>query len=442
MLKSAQQTGATLLSDNPEDPENLRSIGFQQAKEIYLLGTNDRANLHITQQMDWLLAKTGKLSKHQNWYVHIQDSAKRQFLNQFTNDRKHRHLYTFNLYENIARRLLIQYPIDRFYHNPDTPSSDVFVFGYGPLGRQIVITCLKMGHFIKGKRLTLHIYTDNHQEDEEAFFRQYPFFDDKKPFDSGLNNQLATEAFGHCSVKFHSLPESDFELLSDEFQLAQAMKPERILSVYFTFQDEFRSSAYLGKLLGRLHSLHTEQCKPHKADLPLQPILRPADIQLFYYYNFPNEDESALVEHRFNKLAPHIPVVCFGNFIHECSAGTLRDRALDQMAQYIALYYDEVILVKDRSLLSPTATGYPSADDINRMGEWDRIEHTAQDIKTRATNAWIGRQEIDKESNRLFADHVYAKMRLVQALMTLSNQRQLAQYRRYAGRSGSSGSDG
>ena len=50
------------------------------------------------------------------------------------------------------------------------------------------------------------------------------------------------------------------------------------------------------------------------------------DLQAFCFYNFPDEEEEAYLEHKLNAVAPHIPVKCFGNFLYEFSCKAIQNR--------------------------------------------------------------------------------------------------------------------
>lgn len=387
--ESSRHLGSIVIGDNPKSPGSLRAIGFERADEIYLLDTDDNNNVHLVQQMDRQLAENGNPARKSDWYVQVLDPDKRQFLTKFTHKQPGRHVYAFNLYETIARRLLLQYPIDRFYRNPTATSTDVFVFGFGEMGRQIALNCLKLGHFAKGKAVNLHIFSSTKTKDEAHFFKHYSFLAGKvapfvaqSPFAApGIGADLVDDVFGHATVTFHDLPKTDFELLNDQFVLYDSLKPGHIASAYFCLDDELHSASYLSSLLKRLNVLYNQQLTRS------EPL---TDIQTFCYYNFPDDKESLLVGHRFNELAPHIPVICFGDVQRECSARALRGRALDQMAQLTALYYDEV---------------------ITHDAKWPLTDAPA--IIQRAADAWVGKEEMDKESNRLFADHAFDKMRQI-----------------------------
>lgn len=380
--ETSQRKGGVVIGDNSNAPGTLKKIRFYEANDVYLLGSDDSRNIHLVQQMDRWVAERGKPPIKSNWYVQVQDPIKRQFLTRFTHKQPKIHIYAFNLYETIARRLLLQYPIDRFYRNPQATSTNVFIFGFGEMGQQIALNCLKLGHFETGKKLNLHIYTADPVGTGRKFQKQYPFLDGSgAPFNQpGLPNELVQDVFGHVTTTFHYLPKTDYDLLQDDFPLYKAANDGQIIGTYFCMENEFNSASYLGILLDRLAIVQAEQLR--------QDTLL-SDIQNFCYYNFPDEEESALVERHFNELAPHVPVVCFGDVQHECSARSLKDRALDQFAQLTSLYYDEV---------------------IDKKGPAWNLEDSPS-IKERAAEKWVGRTEMIKESSRLFADHALAKMR-------------------------------
>lgn len=420
-LTESEKKGVTVFEANPEDPSQLLSVRFNRAAEVFLLGPNDTQNLHIAQQMERLLIEKGHTDTHSDWYIQVQDDSKRRFLNRFTHHLPNVHIFPFNLHEIMARRLLVQYPIDRFYRNPAANVSHVFIIGFGEMGQQLARHCLRLNHFSGKRQIALTIFTDNPDEKRKHWNETYPFVKandipaSTQPTQDSfsqhpLMQELATENFGHVSVYFHALPHTDLDFLRDEFPVYTAMKAGQIVTVYACMHDEFKSAAYLSMLLEQLNAQHTLQVEKRES---------PTDIQVFCYWNAADAEETALMEQRFNEMAPHIPILCFGNLRYECSATALRDRALDSMAQLTALYYDEVIEFENRDCAKET-----KPEQQHRYDQWQNAGTYAAVIRKRAAATWVTRREVHKESNRLFADHAFIKLREVWEQMSPQERQQ------------------
>jgi voltage-gated potassium channel Kch len=84
----------------------------------------------------------------------------------------------FNTYENAARLLLRDHPLDRALKGPDDPRHvHLVLVGFGKMGQSIALQAAKIGHFANGTRLHVTAIDPAMDARKLAFLTQHPGFD-------------------------------------------------------------------------------------------------------------------------------------------------------------------------------------------------------------------------------------------------------------------------
>jgi hypothetical protein len=354
-----ERMGAVFITGSVSSVNLLKKIYYAKAKEIYIMGDADIDNVRATQELDRI---TEGVASVQKWYAHIQDNRLRTFLyNNLSKESRHR-LFIFDIYENTARRLQLYHPMDRFYQTPQAKETHVVILGFGNLGKQIALNSLSQGHFEKGKKLKISIFCTDAATEQNRFESEYPIFKANAIYPKYLK-AIKDNIWEKDIINFYELPQANADLLSSQFILFKdIISHEHIVSIYTCFENGLTSGAYLSAMLPKLNYFREKHL---------------CNLQVFCFYNFPDKKEEKITEKNFNKLAPNVPVYCFGNYLDECSVGFINDLALDALSKQIAYWY---------------AQGYG-----------DKTQ-TLDDV-------WRDCSEQDKEANRQAADHLWIKLR-------------------------------
>jgi hypothetical protein len=86
-------------------------------------------------------------------------------------------LHFFDVFDDEARRVLLELPLDGAGIRKDDPRSvHVAILGFGRMGRSIALRAAKMGHFANGKLLRLSIVDRAAALQRERFLFRYPVF--------------------------------------------------------------------------------------------------------------------------------------------------------------------------------------------------------------------------------------------------------------------------
>lgn len=177
------------------------------------------------------------------------------------------------------------------------------------------------------------------------------------------------------------------------------------------------------------------------------------DLQAYCFYNFPDAQEEVYLEQKLNAQAPHIPVKCFGNYLHEFSCKAIQNKEADHLAKQIALWYYllydfgkrsvrtslevEKWFAKLISKISALKRGYASNKEALPYDEELKLKiEGLKDLWFQALTdsfvlegmgnmmryCWKSLSETDREGNRQAADHLWIKVTTYDKKWVLSDQ--------------------
>jgi hypothetical protein len=172
----AEQSGASVILGSPSDPQVLRKAGVQRATLLFAATDDDLANIAAVVQ-----ARKAVPGRPLRAFVHIADPQLRVQLRRqrtFSSDGP-TPATIFNVFDNSARLLLRDYPLDHVRVRPESEQVvQLIVIGFGHLGEAVLTRAALMGHYANLKRLQ-SVVIDRHAERNERLFRnRYPRFAD------------------------------------------------------------------------------------------------------------------------------------------------------------------------------------------------------------------------------------------------------------------------
>ena len=355
----------------------LRSINAMDAEKIFLMSDKETKNVRATQELG-ILNEQSSAHNIPTIFVHIQNDEYAKFLRMSMNRIKSG-IFIFNIYESIVRRLFLHFPPDRFYQTETAGNINVIIIGYDEMGREILLTLLKQGHYQQENQLNINIYCENAISCRDSFNQLYPLFTlNEKDFET--LKEIKAVTWKNIRVVFMELPRSDFEWLKDNQPLFKDLKNSNIVNVYATLSDGIRSASYLNTILPKLNI----QKKENKCD-----------VQVFCYYNFPDSKEEQRIEEYFNELAPDIFVKCFGNFMRECSYTAIQSMALDVTAKLVNGFYLNSDKFREMIAENKPVKTWPFLNETFLENEWKIISSK------------------DKISSQQAGDHLWVKLRII-----------------------------
>ena len=182
------------------------------AEKIFLMSDKETKNVRATQELG-ILNEQSSAHNIPTIFVHIQNDEYAKFLRMSMNRIKSG-IFIFNIYESIVRRLFLHFPPDRFYQTETAGNINVIIIGYDEMGREILLTLLKQGHYQQENQLNINIYCENAISCRDSFNQLYPLFTlNEKDFET--LKEIKAVKWKNIWVVFMELPRSDFEWLKD-----------------------------------------------------------------------------------------------------------------------------------------------------------------------------------------------------------------------------------
>lgn len=407
-VAEAEKQGINVYVGNSYSNVSLTKICAVKARKVYFLHDDDTLNIRSLHELEQLYTVSRNKSApvfKQFRFIHITDFRYKDFICNNHPDTKYTETQVFNIYENTARRLLMQYPVHRFDKNKPNQHAEVFIFGFGEMAEQILLHNLRTGIYNADRQLKVTVFTTNHEEKEKEFYKKYPALWHHPTENSVYEKQhikiIRDQVFPEGAICFKELPLSDSAYFSDE-TLDRAIRSGNVVSLYFCTPLSVQSAAYLQAILPKIAQL---QQSPFNSEIL-------TDVQCFCHYNLYDNDEVAYAEHIVNKRIPNSAVIFFGSFVHECTEKAFSQKTDDLLPRLINLWY-----TYDRSI-TDSGVRKPSADLLAAREEfWIRRskaeDYREKDMLADAERLWMELSPINKLANYFAADHLWVKLYLM-----------------------------
>jgi hypothetical protein len=181
LAAGAEELGAHIIWGNAEDPSLLRKARVHHARWVFMTTSSSEMNLDIAIQARRLAvegrpAETAPLS----CYVHIDDMQLLELLRDVLQARDHpaaASFHFFSVWENAARLLLEQHPLD---YAPVTRENGrpvrLVVIGFEAMGQSVALQAARIGHFANGQKLRITIVDNENDPHRRDFLGRYPAF--------------------------------------------------------------------------------------------------------------------------------------------------------------------------------------------------------------------------------------------------------------------------
>jgi voltage-gated potassium channel Kch len=291
--------GVSLIPGSPAEPRFLRRAGIASASYLFAASDDDTANIGAgLRAIDMARQVLPKKPSHPlRVCVHVADPQLRIELHgrnlfEVSEPNSQLRVNVFSVFENSARLLLADCPLDYASIRPGDPRSvQIVIIGFGHMGEAILMRAAMSGHYANLNRLRA-VIVDLHARRAERLFRaRYPQFD-----------QVADAEFLQLDAEE---PETQARIA------AMCDHPEWTLStVVVAFDNPSRALSVAFALAQRLHS-----------SVPIRVRLG-ADSAL-----------TELIQRQHSGAAPSSPITAFGSLAAACRTDVWTDDDLDTMAK-------------------------------------------------------------------------------------------------------------
>ena len=218
--------GVCVIAGDATEPAVLKLARVAQAGEIVIITPEDETNVRIASQIRQLMAANRTRPK---CFVHLANIHLRERLGRLTeNDPAAKaglELHFFDVFDDEARRVLLDLPLDGAGVGPDDPCSvHVVILGFGRMGRSLALRAAKLGHFANGKRLRISVIDRHADQAREHFLFRYPL--------------LEKDAI--CQLTFHHAEAQS--LTARRLIEGWAAEPDTLLHLFVCLDDNARAA--------------------------------------------------------------------------------------------------------------------------------------------------------------------------------------------------------
>ncbi len=213
----AKDCGARVLCADATSKENLKKVNAQYAKAVIAVTGDDGSNIQIAMNAHALFSRDGDQSGSSDTtcFVQTMEYALAGLFKEhpiFVTEHDHFDVVVFNVYENVARRLLRRHALDRVPLGIDDPRSvHLVIIGLGQMGESILLQAAKSAHFANGRKLVVTVIDRDADRREKALRVRYPQIDAivnlsfvrgemSEPDTVGLLAEIAHDAGQLCSI--------------------------------------------------------------------------------------------------------------------------------------------------------------------------------------------------------------------------------------------------
>jgi len=177
-IATCEELGAVVRLGRGDDPALLASVGAHRARRIIAVCGDDGTNLEIGTSLHWLLAAAGGSGKPPDCFVHVTDLRLCNLLRQhrlMANTPDYLRLRMFNVYENAARLLWNEHPLERDLSGPDDPRRPhLVILGLGQMGESVLLQAARTAHFANGRPLKVTVIDREADKREGSLLQRYP----------------------------------------------------------------------------------------------------------------------------------------------------------------------------------------------------------------------------------------------------------------------------
>jgi voltage-gated potassium channel Kch len=373
-ISSCRELGIPVLIGDATDELLLRKARVHCAGYVIAITGDDGTNIEIAMLTHRLVEKRkASLVAIVQCFVHIVDFKLCTLLGRhriFTNTEDAFEISVFNVYEDSARVMLKEHPLDRDgISTEDRRDIHLIVAGFGQMGESIVLQAARIAHFANDNKLRITVIDKIADEKRKSFYGRYPQFDKA------------------CEMTFLNGDVEDIEILNKICQWANDGK--NIMTAVVTFDNDARSLSCALNIMSRL------------LDHPI-----PIAVRL-------NEDNGLglLLENNVKRSSQLNDIYSFGMISLICTREILVNEKLNLLAK--AIHADYISKAKadgrpDGDLsIQPWEQLHPDLKNSN-LQQADHIP-----VKLRAINCYSSYSELAKNSIMTFTDEeveVMAKM--------------------------------
>jgi len=176
---SCEKRGVIVINGDARNPSVMAEAAVVRASRVLAVCGDDDTNLGVAVAVSSALQATRRKAPLP---VHLAILEPRFYhllkQHEVVNELDHGiRLHVFNMYENAARLLLRDHPLDADLPGPeDGRTPHLVLIGFGKMGQAIAVQAAKVGHLANGQAIAVTAIDTDVVDRKEAFLGQYPRF--------------------------------------------------------------------------------------------------------------------------------------------------------------------------------------------------------------------------------------------------------------------------
>ena len=177
-LNHARELGAIVFLGDSANTALLTRAGAPRARYVIAITADDGANVAIAMKLHQLLKKqSAQRSCPITCLVHVVDLHLCELFKQhslFRDETDRLDVRIFNTYENAARILLSEHPLEGSTAQDRLKDPHLIVLGFGRMGESVALQAAKTAHYASGKPLRVTIIDHEATRLRDQFLGRYP----------------------------------------------------------------------------------------------------------------------------------------------------------------------------------------------------------------------------------------------------------------------------
>jgi len=253
-----RELGAVVLVGDASHADLLRQARVSAARYVIAATGDDGANIEIAVHAYELFQKRSRTFSHPlQCLVHVVDATLCTVFRQASMFRSDQDLFevkVFNTFENSARLLFEEHPLDRLHIGKASPVTvHLVVIGFGKMGQSVSVQAARIGHFANGRKMRISIIDKNADEVRGCFLALYPQFEHV------------------CNVEF--IQALAYSVQVDERLSRWAAEPDCLMTVAVCLDNDTRSLTRGLDLAEKLQSFKVAVIARMEEDVGLASLL-------------------------------------------------------------------------------------------------------------------------------------------------------------------------
>lgn len=177
-VNRCRELGVVVFLGDASDAALLAKAGAAHARHVISITGDDGANVAIAMRLHHMLKQhPGHRFSPVTCLVHVVDLHLCELFKQhslFRDDTDRLDVRVFNTYENAARMLFAEHPIEGRSPEERQKTPHLIILGFGRMGESVALQAAKTAHYASGKPLRVTVVDQDATRLRDTFFGRYP----------------------------------------------------------------------------------------------------------------------------------------------------------------------------------------------------------------------------------------------------------------------------